>query len=39
MFRDERARRRIRMCQDCKVLDIYEQEESPNVHDKPVADA
>jgi ferredoxin len=39
MFRDERTRRRILMCQDCKVLDMFEQEGSPNVYDKPVADA
>ncbi len=39
MFRDERARQRILMCQDCKVLDMFEQEGSPNVYDKPVADA
>lgn len=39
MFRDEQARRRIQMCQDCKVLDMFEQEETPNVYDKPVADA
>jgi len=39
MFREESARRRIRMCQDCKALDMFEQEESPNVYDKPVADA
>ena len=39
MYRDERARQRIRMCQDCKVLDMFELEGSPNVYDKPVADA
>jgi len=39
MFRDESARRRILMCQDCKVLDMFEQEGSPNVYDKPAADA
>jgi ferredoxin len=39
MFRDEQARRRIQMCQDCKVLDMFEQEGNPNVYDKPVADA
>jgi len=39
MFRDESARRRILMCQDCKVLDMFEQEGCPNVYDKPVADA
>jgi ferredoxin len=39
MFSDETARRRIQMCQDCKVLDIFEQEANPNVYDKPVADA
>lgn len=39
MFRDERARRRIRMCQDCRVLDVFEAEGRPNVYDKPTADA
>jgi ferredoxin len=39
MFADDKARRRIQMCQDCKVLDIFEQEGNPNVYDKPVADA
>jgi len=39
MFRDEPARLRIRMCQDCKALDLFEQKSSPNVYDKPVADA
>jgi len=39
MFRDEPARLRIRMCQECKALDLFEQEGSPNVYDKPVADA
>jgi len=33
------VRRRILMCQDCKVLDMFEQEGSPNVYDKPAADA
>jgi ferredoxin len=39
MFRDARARRRIQMCQDCKTLDMFEQEEKPNVYDKPPADS
>lgn len=39
MFRNEQARRRILMCQDCKVLDMFERGENPNVYDKPSADA
>lgn len=39
MYRDETARRRIRMCQDCKVLDMFEREGLPDVHDKPATHA
>jgi formate hydrogenlyase subunit 6/NADH:ubiquinone oxidoreductase subunit I len=36
MFQDEAARRRLQMCEDCRVMDMFEQGE-PNVTDKPRA--
>jgi len=36
MFQDETARRRLQMCEDCRVMDMFEQGE-PNVTDKPRA--
>lgn len=32
MFQDERSRRRIRMCEDCRVKDIFADEAGPRVH-------
>ncbi len=39
MFRDEQARRRIGMCQDCRVLDVFEQQENADGFDQSAADA
>lgn len=32
MFRDERARRRLEMCEDCRVRDLFQEEESGSTH-------
>lgn len=35
MFADERARARIRMCADCRVVDLYSEEKPLDVRDLP----
>ena len=35
MFQNEAAFRRMQMCEECRVKDVFENEESLNVYDKP----
>ncbi len=35
MFQDEQSLRRLQMCEDCRVKDLFAAGEEMNVHDKP----
>ena len=35
MFQDEQSLRRLQMCEDCRVKDLFASEGEMNVHDKP----
>jgi len=39
MFRSEAARRRLRMCETCRVQDLFTQEGGADVYDKPRRDS
>jgi len=39
MFQTEAARRRLQMCEDCRVHDLFSEEEGVDVYNKPPRDA